>query len=53
MFNSSNQFNTYGIKDLSQVYTALNFRQLFELPNYGLLTLIKCLMLEGRIVIYS
>ena len=27
--------------------------QIFKLPNYGVLTLIKTLMLEGRIVVYS
>ena len=27
--------------------------QIFKLPNYGVLTLIKALMLEGRIVVFS
>ena len=31
----------------------MNLEQIFKLPNYGVLTLIKTLMLEGRIVVYS
>lgn len=53
LYTSSNQFTNCGIKDIAQIYTALNFKQLFELPNFGILSLLKCLMLEGRVVIYS
>ena len=41
------------IKDISQFSTGLNLEQVFRLPNLGALTLIKAILLEGRIVIYS
>jgi hypothetical protein len=40
-------------EDLSQYYTGVDFNQLFNFPHMALLTLIKTIMLEGRIVIFS
>ena len=53
LYESSNQFRKQSIRDISQFSTGLNLEQVFRLPNFGVLTLIKAIMLEGRIVIYS
>ena len=53
LYDSSNQFRTESIRDISQFSTGLNLEQVFRLPNFGVLTLIKAIMLEGRIVVYS
>ena len=41
------------MQDISQFSTGLNLEQVFRLPNLGVLTLLKAILLEGRIVIYS
>lgn len=53
LYESSNQAGRQSIKDISQFQTGLNLEQVFRLPNLGVLTLLKAIMLEGRIVIYS
>ena len=53
LFKSANQFNQTGSFDHSQFTAALNFRHIFELPNLAVLSLLKALLLERRILVYS
>ena len=53
LFESSNQLGRQSIKDISQFSTGLNLEQVFRLPAHGVLTLLKAILLEGRIVVYS
>ena len=39
--------------DLRDQYIGINLKQILYLPNFGILTVIKLMLMEARIIVYS
>jgi hypothetical protein len=53
MYTDANSKGKGKVKDYSEFYAGLNLKNILLLPNFNVLTLIKMVMLECRIIVYS